>query len=84
MASGTHTFDFRLAVRERERAIRLIEAMLNRSARSGENLDREMLDQLRALAAGWAQPPITVQPESEHRSREEGDVVDLPKSVMGG
>ena len=63
MASGTDTFDFRLAVRERQRAIRLIEAMLNRSARSGEAIDREMLDQLRALVDGGEQPTTVILPE---------------------
>ena len=56
MASGIDTFDFRLAVHERERAARLIEAMLNRSVRLGEDIDREMLDQLQALLAGGEQP----------------------------
>ena len=63
MASSTDTFDFRLAVRERERAIRLIEAMLNRSARSGEAIDREMLDQLRALVDGAERPTTVILPE---------------------
>ena len=63
MASRTNTFDFRLAVRERERAIRLIEAMLNRSARLGEDIDREMLDQLRALAAGWERHSVVTLSE---------------------
>ena len=62
MASGTNTFDFRLAVRERERAIRLIEAMLNRSARSGEDIDRQMLDELQALVAGCEQSSTVVLP----------------------
>jgi len=56
MAPGTDTFDFRLAVRERQRAIRLIEAMLNRSARSGEEIDSAMLAQLQALAVGCVEP----------------------------
>ncbi len=63
MASGTDTFDFRLAVRERERAIRLIEAMLNRSARSGEAIDREMLDKLRALVDGCEEARTVALPE---------------------
>ena len=61
MASGTDRFDFRLAVCERERAARLVEAMLNRSARLGEAVDREMLDRLQALVAGGEQPrPVTL------------------------
>ena len=62
MASSTDTFDFRLAVRERERAIRLLEAMLNRSARSGEEPDGEMIAQLQALVAGMEQPTTVVLP----------------------
>ena len=53
MASVTNNFDYRLAVRERERAMRLLEAMLNRAARSGEDLDNELLHHLQALISGF-------------------------------
>lgn len=65
MATRANTFDFRLAVRERERAIRLIEAMLNRSARSGEELDLEMLDWLQARVAGLESHVTVVLPEEQ-------------------
>jgi hypothetical protein len=64
MASDTKRFDFRLAVRERERAIRLIEAMLNHSARSGEDIERETLDELRALVTCWGELRTVALPES--------------------
>ena len=53
MAAEKNSFDFRIAVRERERAIRLIEAMMSRSAYSGEELDRESLQQLLDTVSGY-------------------------------
>lgn len=52
MAVEKDSFDFRIAVRERERAIRLLEAMVSRSVYSGGAVDRESLQQLQATVSG--------------------------------
>ena len=52
MAAQENSFDFRIAVRERERAMRLLEAMVTRSGRSGEDIDRELLERLLATVSG--------------------------------
>ncbi len=45
-------FDFRLAARERERAIRLLEVLLKRSADAGEEPDRYSVSELQAVITG--------------------------------
>ncbi len=45
-------FDFRVATQERERAIRILEAMLLRCKYTGEDLDRELFYELQDVIAG--------------------------------
>ncbi len=85
MASGTDAFDFRLAVHERERAARLLEAMLNRSARLGEDIDREMLDKLRVLVAGCEEARTVALPELvSSAGRETAQRSRSPRSAQWG
>ena len=49
---GNRRFDFRLAARERERAIRILEGLLRRTADSGEEPDKHSVSELQAVITG--------------------------------